>query len=206
MALLRRGKTSRGDYRGWSVVQGHGQGLEATRATNQDIDHGLWTMDYSSGPSTYCDAQLLQLRAQPVEVEPELAVAQLLARLLFLGETLVAEPRHLRRQSRGTTTTPSTSATITSPGLTGAPAAHAPARSPTRRRLDRPLSEIAFAHTGKSIVVRSATSRTPASMTGPTAPCARADTASRSPNIPSVDSDVVVTTRMSPGLQTSIAA
>ena len=43
-------------------------------------------------------------------------------------------------------------------------------------------------------------------MTRPTTPCARADTASSSPNIPSVDSDVVVTTRMSPGSQTSIAA
>jgi hypothetical protein len=69
-----------------------------------------------------------------------------------------------------------------------------------------PCAEIAFAHTGNSIVVRSATSRMPASMIRPTAPCARADTASRSPNIPSVDSDVVVTTRISPGLQTSIAA
>ena len=53
------------------------------------------------------------------------------------------------------------------------------------RRLHRALRVIALAHTGKSISVRSSTSRTPASMTRPTRR-ARAETASRSPNIPSV--------------------
>ena len=43
-------------------------------------------------------------------------------------------------------------------------------------------------------------------MIRPTTPWARADTPSSSPNIPSVDSEVVVTTRTSPGWQTSIAA
>src|SRR5262249_61787544 len=44
------------------------------------------------------------------------------------------------------------------------------------------------------------------SITRPTTPCARADSASNSPNIPSVDSDVVETTRMSPFWQNSIEA
>src|SRR5688572_3014889 len=69
-----------------------------------------------------------------------------------------------------------------------------------------PCADTAFDHTGNSIFVKSATSRTPASMIKPTTPWARAETARSSPNIPSVDSDVVDTTRMSPGRQTSIAA
>ena len=69
-----------------------------------------------------------------------------------------------------------------------------------------PCADTAFDQTGKSISVRSFTSRTPASIMRPTTPCARADSASNSPNIPSVDSDVVDTTRMSPFWQNSIAA
>src|SRR5688572_792223 len=42
-------------------------------------------------------SQLHQLLAQAVEVEAELAVAQLLARLLFLRHALGGEARHLRR-------------------------------------------------------------------------------------------------------------
>src|SRR5687767_16033692 len=40
-------------------------------------------------------SQLGELRAQAVEVESELAVAQLLACLLFLGDALGAQPRDL---------------------------------------------------------------------------------------------------------------
>src|SRR5262245_18413055 len=69
-----------------------------------------------------------------------------------------------------------------------------------------PCAETAFDQTGKFISVRSLTSRTPASMTKPTTPCARADSARSSPNIPSVDSEVVDTTRMSPFWQNSIEA
>jgi len=65
---------------------------------------------------------------------------------------------------------------------------------------------MAFAQTGKSIAVISVTSRTPASMTRPATPRARDDTARSSPNIPSVDSDVVVTTSMSPARHSSSAA
>src|SRR5436190_189537 len=61
-----------------------------------------------------------------------------------------------------------------------------------------PWALMAFAQTGKFIAVMSVTSRTPASITSPTTPRARAETASSSPNIPSVDSAVVVTTRTSP--------
>jgi hypothetical protein len=65
---------------------------------------------------------------------------------------------------------------------------------------------MAFDQTGKPMAVMSATSRTPASMTSPATPRACADTASSSPNIPSVDSDVVETTSTSPARQSSSAA
>ena len=65
---------------------------------------------------------------------------------------------------------------------------------------------MAFDHTGKSIAVSSLTSRTPASMIKPSTPCATSDVASSSPNMPSVESDSVVTTSTSPGWHTSIAA
>src|SRR4029077_9527794 len=69
-----------------------------------------------------------------------------------------------------------------------------------------PCEWMARDHTGKSITVRSAPARTAVSMTRPTTPRDRADTASRSPNIPSVDSETVVTTRMSTAVHCSIAA
>ena len=69
-----------------------------------------------------------------------------------------------------------------------------------------PMAEMAFAQTGKSMAVRSATSRTPALITSPATPRARSEVASRSPNMPSVDSAVQVTTRTSPAWHSSIAA
>ena len=90
--------------------------------------------------------------------------------------------------------------TMTSPAWTMAPAQTTGTLTEPGVALTVPWALIALAQTGNSIAVRSATSRTPASMIRPTTPCARADTASSSPNIPSVDSDVVVTTRTSPAL------
>ena len=52
---------------------------------------------------------------------------------------------------------------------------------------------------------RSATSRTPASITSPRIPRALHDVARRSPKYPSVHGEVGVTTRMSPGCATSSA-
>src|SRR5262245_49591086 len=95
---------------------------------------------------------------------------------------------------------------MTSPGRTSAPAQTILTLTDPGLALTVPCAETAFDQTGKSIAVRSATSRTPASITSPTILCARHEVASNSPNIPSVDSEVVATTSASPGRQTSIAA
>src|ERR1700682_1222839 len=95
---------------------------------------------------------------------------------------------------------------MTSPAWTIAPAHTTGTLTEPAVLLTVPCALIALDHTGNAIAVRSATSRTPASMIRPTTPCARAETASSYPNIPSVDSDVVVTTSTSPGRHSSIAA
>jgi hypothetical protein len=61
-------------------------------------------------------------------------------------------------------------------------------------------------HTGNPIPRSCSTSRTPASMTTATTPCAPSDVASSSPSMPSVEGDVVVTTSTSPGRHVSTAA
>src|SRR5437867_12279088 len=95
---------------------------------------------------------------------------------------------------------------MTSPARTLAPAQTTGTLTDPGVAFTVPCALIALAHTGNPIAVMSVTSRTPASITRPATPRARADTASSSPNIPSVDSDVVVTTSTSPVRQTSSAA
>ena len=92
---------------------------------------------------------------------------------------------------------------MTSPGCTIAPAHTTGMFTDPAVAFTVPCALIAFAHTGKFIAVMSVTSRTPASMTRPDAPRARDETASSSPNIPSVDSAVVVTTSTSPSRHSS---
>jgi hypothetical protein len=62
-----------------------------------------------------------------------------------------------------------------------------------------PCDDTALDHTGNPSDVISLVSRTPASMITPATPCAMHDSASSSPNIPSVDSDMVAMTSTSPG-------
>ncbi len=62
-----------------------------------------------------------------------------------------------------------------------------------------PLALMAVENTGNCISVKSLTSRTPPSITRPTAPRARKDDASSSPKKPSEHSDVTVATTTSPG-------
>src|SRR5262249_23156780 len=103
-------------------------------------------------------------------------------------------------------TTPSASPTMTSPGWMDAPAHTTGTLTHPAVALTVPCALMALDHTGKFIAVMSRTSRTPASMTRPATPRACADTASSSPNIPSVDSAVVVTTSTSPAWHHSSAA
>src|ERR1035437_2446703 len=107
---------------------------------------------------------------------------------------------------RGTTTTPSRSPTMTSPGRTSAPAQTTSTLTQPAVALTVPWAEMAFAQTGKFMAVSSLVSRTPASMANPTTPCARQLSPSNSPNMPSSDSEVVATTKTSPGATTSMAA
>src|SRR5580658_1710940 len=108
--------------------------------------------------------------------------------------------------SRGTTTTPSISPTTTSPGWIAAPAHTTGIFTDPAVALTVPCALMALDHTGKSMAVSSLTSRTPASMINPRTPCATREVASKSPNMPSVESEPVVTTRTSPGWHTATAA
>src|SRR6185295_52964 len=92
------------------------------------------------------------------------------------------------------------------PGRTTAPAHTISTLTEPALDFNVPSAEIALDQTGKFIAVISATSRTPASITSPAMPRARHEVASNSPNIPCVDSNVVATTKTSPGSQTSTAA
>ena len=83
--------------------------------------------------------------------------------------------------ARGTHTTPSSSATITSPGVTHAPAHTTGMFTEPRVALIVPLLLMARLQTGKPISVSVLTSRTPASMTSALAPRAMKEVASRSP-------------------------
>src|SRR6185436_5344764 len=98
----------------------------------------------------------------------------------------------------GITTTPSSSATTTSPGSTFTPAQTTGTLTAPSVDLTVPLAEIAFDHTGNLISEIGRTSRQPASMTRPITPRARSAVASSSPNIPSVLSAVQPTTSTSP--------
>ena len=83
--------------------------------------------------------------------------------------------------SRGTTITPSSSATTTSPGLTLGSRADDRHVHRAQRRLHRSLADIERDQTGKPICSSSITSRTPASMTRPRTPRAFRDVARSSP-------------------------
>ena len=100
--------------------------------------------------------------------------------------------------SRGTTTTPSSSAQITSPALTIAPPSTTGTLTDPGDALTVPSHDTWRDHTGKPISRRSSVSRTPASITRPRTPRAITEVASSSPNIPCVDGAVLATTRMSP--------
>src|SRR5271166_4246661 len=102
-------------------------------------------------------------------------------------------------QAFGTTTTPSSSATIASPGLTSAPAQTTGMLTEPSVAFTVPLALTHLLQTGKPISVSVLTSRTPASMTSARAPRALNEVASRSPKKPSVHSAVIAATTMSPG-------
>ncbi|MNE88833.1 hypothetical protein D3C80_1861780 [compost metagenome] len=72
--------------------------------------------------------------------------------------------------ARGTQTTPSSSATITSPGVTHMPAQTTGMLTEPKVALIVPLDEIARLQTGKFISCSVFTSRTPASMISARAP------------------------------------
>src|SRR5690606_21455798 len=84
-------------------------------------------------------------------------------------------------RSRGTQTTPSSSATITSPGVTHMPAQTTGMFTEPSVALIVPLALIALLHTGNCISCSVFTSRTPASITSARAPRAWKLVASRSP-------------------------
>src|SRR5690606_1651295 len=106
---------------------------------------------------------------------------------------------------RGTHRTPSSSARIASPGRTTWPPIVTGTFTEPGVAFTVPWALTAADHTGKPIACSSATSRTPASITRPRTPlCCRA-VANSSPNIPSVDGDVVATTSTSPGRHCSTA-
>src|SRR6478752_1045728 len=106
---------------------------------------------------------------------------------------------------RSTTTTPSSSATITSPGLMLTPAHTTGTLTEPTLALTVPLAEIARDHTGNFISLISAASRQPMSRITPFAPSALSEVASSSPKPPSLFSLEQATTRMSPFFSTSQA-
>src|SRR5215470_13369699 len=107
--------------------------------------------------------------------------------------------------ARGTITTPSSSATTTSPGLTATPAHTTGTFTEPMLALTVPLAEIARDQSGNFISLISRASRQPMSSTTPRAPRARIEVASNSPNAPSVHSLEQATISTSPGFRTSAA-
>ena len=87
----------------------------------------------------------------------------------------------------------------TSPGLTRAPAQTTATLTEPSVALIVPLACTARLNTGNCISARSLTSRTPPSITSPTAPRARNEVASRSPKKPSSQSLVQAASTTSPG-------
>ena len=154
------------------------------------------------------DAELLQLRAETVKIETQLAL-RAASREFSLLWRCAAWPALATSaaSSRGTTTTPSTSADDDVARIHAALRAHHRNIDRARCRFHRALRGNGFrpnrkihrgqfggiAHAGVDDQTRPR--RAPGRKY-----------ASRSPNMPSVDSEVVVTTRTSPGLQTSIDA
>ena len=108
--------------------------------------------------------------------------------------------------SRGTHTTPSSSAIIASPGRTIWPPTDTGTLTAPGVSLTVPCALTAADQAGKPMARSSATSRRPASITMPRTPRAASEVASSSPNIPSVDGEVVVTTSRSPARHCSAAA
>src|SRR5271166_51832 len=102
-------------------------------------------------------------------------------------------------RSAGTTTTPSSSATMASPGVTSAPAQTIGMLTEPNVAFTVPLALMHLLQTGKAISVSVFTSRTPASMIRARAPRALKLVARRSPKKPSVLSAVMAATTMSPG-------
>jgi hypothetical protein len=101
------------------------------------------------------DTEFGEFGSQPVEVEAQLALGQALAALGLLGERSWLAFSTSAARSRGTTTTPSTSPTMTSPGLTGAPAQTTGTFTEPGVFFTVPCEWMARDHTGKSIAVRS---------------------------------------------------
>src|SRR6185503_9198992 len=90
------------------------------------------------------------------------------------------------------------SATMTSPGLTSAPAQTTGTLTEPSVDFTVPLALIARANTGNFISVSSRTSRTPPSITSARHPRARNDVASSSPQKPSSESALQAATITSP--------
>ena len=84
-------------------------------------------------------------------------------------------------RARGTTTTPSSSAMMASPGSTRAPAQIMGTLTAPRLAFTVPCANTALLQTGNFMSVRLAISRTPASITSPLTPRAISEVASRSP-------------------------
>src|SRR6185312_9569072 len=160
----------------------------------------------SSARWTYCTPSRSSTGRRPLWSTPRVpaastwrAAASRSIRAWLACSTLAALARPM-------TQTPSSSATTTSPGLTIWPAQHTVRFTEPGDALTVPCACTARLHTGKPIARRSATSRTPASMTRPAQPRWASEVAISSPTMPSVDRDVVVTTRTSPGATISTAA
>ena len=108
--------------------------------------------------------------------------------------------------SRGTHTTPSSSATTASPGRITVPAMLTGVFTAPAIALPVPWALTNRDQTGKRAAVMAATSRTPVVVTSPLTPRAASEVVISSPAKPSPDGDVVVTTSRSPGRACSMAA
>lgn len=111
-----------------------------------------------------------------------------------------------RARSRGTTTTPSSSATITSPGRITWPSTAIGTLTEPPVALTVPWADTARDQAAKPMSRSSWVSRMPALMTMPRTPRRWSAVANSSPNRPSVHGEVVVTTRTSPSPHCSTAA
>ena len=145
---------------------------------------------------------------QPVAVQAEFAVEEGgagPARLLVLpGPGLLGRCGRARAAHHDNAL--SSSARITSPGRITSPAMTIGTLTLPPVAFTVPCAETAADHAGKPISRSSAVSRMPQFVTMPRTPRCLSAVANSSPNIPSVDGEVVVTTRMSPSPHCSTAA